>query len=100
MATAGNGNGANRARESFASLLAFYTDRDSASSADIQIGVAAGTVPSEEQAEEFRKELDEALKSQETLGQLSDREKSAMFSAANSSRLKRAKNKQGSTSQA
>jgi hypothetical protein len=53
MATAGNDNGADRARESFASLLAFYTDRDSAGSADIQIGVAAGTAPSAEQAEEF-----------------------------------------------
>ncbi|KAH0558459.1 hypothetical protein GP486_004880, partial [Trichoglossum hirsutum] len=63
MATAGSGDDVNRARESFASLLAFYTDRDSAGSADIRIGVAAGTVPSEEQAEEFRKELEEALKS-------------------------------------
>ena len=100
MATSGNGNDAERVRDSFASLLAYYTERDSTGSADIQIGVAAGTVPSDEQAEEFRKELAEALKSQEILNQLGDREKNAMLSAANSSRLKRAKNKQGGTSQA
>ena len=88
------------ALESALHLLASYTERDPAGSADVQTGVTAGTVPSAEQAEDCRKELDEALKSQETLGQLGDREKSAMFSAANSSRLRRAKNKQGSTSQA
>jgi len=97
MATSGSGNDAERARESLASLLAFYTDRDSTGSADIQIGVAAGTVPSSEQAEQLRKELAEALKSRAILDQLTD-EKDAMLSAANSSRLKRAKNKEGSAS--
>lgn len=75
MATSGDGNSADRARDSFASLIAYYTNRDSAGSADIQIGVAAGTVPSDEQAEEFRKELAAALKQQETLDKLSDKEK-------------------------
>jgi hypothetical protein len=64
MATSGSGNGSSLARDSFASLLAYDTNRDTTGGADIQIGVAAGTVPSDEQAEEFRKELAEALKQQ------------------------------------
>jgi hypothetical protein len=72
MTISGSGNGSSLARDSFASLLAYYTNRDTTGSADIQIGVAAGIIPSDEQAEEFRKELAKVLKRQETLNQFID----------------------------
>jgi hypothetical protein len=51
-------------------------------------------VPSGEQAEGLRKDLAEAL------DQLTDQEKAAMPSVANGSRLRRARNREGSTGKA
>lgn len=101
MASSGKGksDGADHARDSFASLLAYYKDRDSTGSADIEIGMAAGTVPSDEQAEALREELAAALKHREIIEQLSQGEKQAMEQAANASRLRRVKGKGGATGQ-
>ena len=55
---------ANEARNSFTSLQSYYADKEGE---DITVGLTKGTVPSDEQAEELRKELAEALKQREIL---------------------------------
>ena len=62
-------------------------DRESGES--ITIGLTAGTVPSDEQAEELRVQLAEALRQHEVIEQLSPEEKKAMEEAANTTRPRR-----------
>ncbi len=83
-----------QARDSFTSLLAYYESRESG---EITVGLSKGTVPSDQQAEELRKELAEALKQHQILAQLSPEEKKAMEGAASASRLRRAKAKHKDT---
>lgn len=68
----GQENSDQQAWDSFASILSYYVKNRAslekvpdwvkkAESGEIQIGVAAGTVPSDEQSEELKKKLKEAL---------------------------------------
>jgi hypothetical protein len=96
----GQGNGDQQARESFASILSYYVKNraslenvpdwvNKAESGEIQVGFAAGTVPSDEQSEELKNKLKEALATQEAITKLSTAEMNLMNQAANSSRAKR-----------
>ncbi|KAH8706067.1 hypothetical protein BGW36DRAFT_22301 [Talaromyces proteolyticus] len=99
MSTQGSSSGAQRARESFASILSYYQNHvpseeapefvKRASSGEIQIGVAKGTVPSAEQGEELKKALKQAMETQDALTNLSAVEKEIMSQAANASLRKR-----------
>ena len=96
----GKGNSDQEARDSFASILSYYTKNraslenvpdwvDKVESGEIQIGVAAGTVPSDEQSEEHKAILKEALATQEAITNLTAREKDVMRQAAESSIARR-----------
>lgn len=88
-------SGAQQARESFASILSYYENHVPAdqvpdfmkriSSADILIGMKKGDVPSAEQGEELKKVLDDALKTQDAINNLSKSEKDLMIQAAQAS---------------
>ena len=96
----GKGNGEQEARDSFASLLSYYTKNraslenvpdwvNKVESGEIQIGVAVGTVPSDEQSEEVKARLQEALTTQEAITNLTPSEKDVMRQAAETSRARR-----------
>ncbi|KAL9126295.1 MAG: hypothetical protein Q9217_004644, partial [Psora testacea] len=98
------GDATQKARESFASILSYYEKNFSSlesvpdwakrvSSGEIQISVAKGAVPSAEQSEELKKELEEALKTQDAINNLSTIEKELMAQAAKESIKKRRKGK-------
>lgn len=81
-------SGAQKARDSFASILSYYDKHVPAdeapefvkrvSSGEIQIGVRKGDVPSAEQGGELRKALNEALETQDAIENLSNAEKDLM----------------------
>lgn len=95
-------SGAQQARESFASLLSYYEKHVPAdqapdftkriSSADILIGMRKGDVPSAEQGEELKRALDDALKTQDAINNLSKYEKDLMTQAAQASLRARKRN--------
>lgn len=96
----GQANGDQQARDSFASILSYYVNNraslenipdwvNKAESGEIQIGVIAGMVPSDEQSEELKTKLKEALATQEAIIKLSTQEKDIMNQAAKSSRARR-----------
>jgi hypothetical protein len=98
--SSGNRDGAQKARESFASILSYYEKNQEAledvpefvkraSSGEIQIGVSKGTVPSAEQSEQLKQALDEALKTRDAIENLSAAEKELMLQATKESIKKR-----------
>jgi hypothetical protein len=84
---------ANETRNSYGSLLDYYYERP-ASTGNFKIGLTAGTVPSEEQAEALKAEIKEALQIQDVLANLSPEEKAEMEKMAQFSRGKRGKGNQ------
>lgn len=88
-------SGAQKARDSFASILSYYEKYVPAeeapefvkrvSSGEIQIGVKKGDVPSAEQGAELKKDLHEALATQDAIANLSNAEKDLMTQAAQAS---------------
>ncbi|KAJ5741079.1 hypothetical protein N7493_000951 [Penicillium malachiteum] len=88
-------DGAQKARDSLASILSYYQKHVPAeehpefvkriSSDEIPIGILKGDIPSEEQGPELQKAIDEALKTQDGIDKLSDAEKSVMTAAAKTS---------------
>ncbi|MCJ1255593.1 hypothetical protein MMC24_003410 [Lignoscripta atroalba] len=102
QASTSGGGGAQKARDSFASILSYYEKNYAslesvpdwakrASSGEIQIGVAKEAVPSSEQSEELKKDLEEALRTQDALNNLSTEEKELMEQVAKESIKKRKK---------
>ncbi|KAJ5215494.1 uncharacterized protein N7498_001901 [Penicillium cinerascens] len=97
-------HGAQKARDSFASILSYYRNHvpadeapefvKRASSGEIVIGLRKGDVPSAEQGEELKKSLNEALKTQDAIQSLSTVEKDLMTQAAQAS-LRSRKRKTG-----
>lgn len=95
MSSQDSRSGAERARDSFASILSYYQNHvpiedapefvKRASSGKIQIGVAKGAVPSTEQGEELKKALQIALETQDAIKKLSPVEKELMSQAAQAS---------------
>ncbi len=90
-----NNSGAQKARDSFASILSYYEKHVPAdeapefvkrvSSGEIQIGVRKGDVPSAEQGAELKAALSEALKTQDAIQNLSPTEKELMTRATQAS---------------
>lgn len=95
MGAQSSNSGAQEARDSFASILSYYEKHVPAdeapefvkrvSSGEIQIGVRKGDVPSAEQGAKLKKALEEALKTQDAINNLSNAEKDLMTQAANAS---------------
>lgn len=79
---------AQNARDSLESLLDYYAERP-ASHESLQIGLRAGEVPSEEQAESLKKQLREAVQIKEIIDNLSPTEKETMIRMENISKGKR-----------
>ncbi|KAL9105355.1 MAG: hypothetical protein Q9227_009443 [Pyrenula ochraceoflavens] len=89
-----------KARESFASILSYYRHNreslenvpgwvDRPESGSIIVGLNTGTVPSDEQTEEYKQYLRSLLATQEAINKLSDQEKQFLNAAANSSKARR-----------
>jgi hypothetical protein len=89
-----------KARESFASILSYYQQNQQSienlpdwvqrpESSSISMGLAVGTVPSNEQTEELKADLKDLLSTQEAINKLSSSEKQLMIAAANSSKARR-----------
>ncbi|KAM5445976.1 hypothetical protein MaudCBS49596_006921 [Microsporum audouinii] len=90
MSTNNGADRANDARDSYGSLLDYYFERP-ASKELIRIGLRAGEVPSQAQAEDLQRELAAALQARDIIDNLTAEERASMENVAFISQSRRAR---------